>query len=49
MGSRTSTVSQKNGMVINFAQSRVSIGFSRTVLEFQNNRHSPRINPWEII
>ncbi|RWV78108.1 hypothetical protein GW17_00060984 [Ensete ventricosum] len=40
MGSRTSSISQKNTTVINFAQSRtqsqVSIDFSCTVLEIQN-------------
>ncbi|RZR95034.1 hypothetical protein BHM03_00023823 [Ensete ventricosum] len=43
-----STVSRKNVMVINFAQSRVSIGFSRTISEFQNTGHSLRINPWKV-
>ncbi|RZS19877.1 hypothetical protein BHM03_00052335 [Ensete ventricosum] len=51
MGSRTSTVSQKNSMVINFArsiaQSRVSNSFLCTVSEIQNSGHSRHINPWE--
>ncbi|RWV78256.1 hypothetical protein BHE74_00044540 [Ensete ventricosum] len=45
MGSRTSTVLLKNMTVINFAQSRVSIDFSCTVLEFQNTSLSQRISP----
>ncbi|RWW56281.1 hypothetical protein BHE74_00037016 [Ensete ventricosum] len=53
MGSHTSTVSLKNLMVINFAQSRtqcrVSISFSCTVLEIQNTGHSQRISPWDLI
>ncbi|RWW84015.1 hypothetical protein BHE74_00007427 [Ensete ventricosum] len=53
MGSRTSTVLQKNATVINFArshaQSRVSIGFSCTVSEIQNTIHSLRISPWEVV
>ncbi|RRT45878.1 hypothetical protein B296_00009925 [Ensete ventricosum] len=53
MGSRTSMVSQKNVMVINVAQShaqsRVSIDFSCTVLEFQNTGHSHCISPWEVV
>ncbi|RRT37414.1 hypothetical protein B296_00042117 [Ensete ventricosum] len=53
MGSRMTTVSRKNVMVINFAQSRaqsrVSISFSLTASEFQNNRHSQCIFPWEVI
>ncbi|RWW41023.1 hypothetical protein BHE74_00053517 [Ensete ventricosum] len=44
MGSRMSTVSQKNSTVINFARchahSRVSIGFSYTTSEIQNTCHS---------
>ncbi|RWV83523.1 hypothetical protein GW17_00054849 [Ensete ventricosum] len=40
MGGRTSTISRKNMTVINFAQSRVSIDFSRTMSEFQNTGHS---------
>ncbi|RRT32130.1 hypothetical protein B296_00037068 [Ensete ventricosum] len=51
MGSRTSTVSQKNSTVINFVrchtQSRISIGFS--CLEIQNIGHSRRISPWEVV
>ncbi|RRT45873.1 hypothetical protein B296_00009924 [Ensete ventricosum] len=49
MRSRMSTVSQKNVIVINFAQSLVSIGFSHTVSELQNTGHSQRISPWEVI
>ncbi|RRT39412.1 hypothetical protein B296_00047774 [Ensete ventricosum] len=53
MGCRTSMVSLKNVMVINITQShvqcRVSIGFSRTILEFQNTHHSQCISPWEVI
>ncbi|RWW53778.1 hypothetical protein BHE74_00039693 [Ensete ventricosum] len=49
MGSRTSTISQKNGTVINFQQSLISIYFSCTISEFQNTGHSQRISPWEII
>ncbi|RWV85747.1 hypothetical protein GW17_00052440 [Ensete ventricosum] len=53
MGSRTSTVSQKNSTVINFVrchmQSRLSIGFSCTILEIQNIGHSRRISPWEAV
>ncbi|RWW56826.1 hypothetical protein BHE74_00036428 [Ensete ventricosum] len=53
MGSRTSTVSQKNSMVISFArchtESRVSIDFSCTVSEIQNTGHSRRTSPYEII
>ncbi|RRT70603.1 hypothetical protein B296_00014073 [Ensete ventricosum] len=53
MGSRTSTVSQKNSMVINFVrchtQSRVSIDFLCTVSKIQNTGHSRRISPWEVI
>ncbi|RRT61677.1 hypothetical protein BHE74_00029128 [Ensete ventricosum] len=47
MGSRLSTVSRKNVTVINFAQSQVSIDFSRTISEFQNTGHSQCISPWE--
>ncbi|RZR96891.1 hypothetical protein BHM03_00025970 [Ensete ventricosum] len=47
MGSHTNKVSRKNAKVINFArgraQSRVSIGFSCTILEIQNTSHSQRI------
>ncbi|RWV80693.1 hypothetical protein GW17_00057993 [Ensete ventricosum] len=49
MVSRTSMVSRKNMMVINFAQSRVSIGFSCTVSKIQNTGHSRLINPREVI
>ncbi|RRT36032.1 hypothetical protein B296_00052752 [Ensete ventricosum] len=49
MRSRMSMVSRKNVTVINFMQSRVSIGFSCTISEFQNNRHSQHINLWEIV
>ncbi|RZR97256.1 hypothetical protein BHM03_00026397 [Ensete ventricosum] len=53
MGSHTSMVSRKNATAINIArshaQSRVSIGFSCTVLEIQNIGHSRRIRPWEVI
>ncbi|RWV94580.1 hypothetical protein BHE74_00018646 [Ensete ventricosum] len=42
-------VSRKNVMVINFTQSRVSIGFSCTILEFQNTSHSQRISPCEVV
>ncbi|RRT47130.1 hypothetical protein B296_00053941 [Ensete ventricosum] len=49
MGSHMSMVLQKNAMIINFARSRVLIGFSCTVSEIQNTRHSQRTRPWEII
>ncbi|RWV95222.1 hypothetical protein GW17_00042162 [Ensete ventricosum] len=49
MGSRTSMVSRKNVMVINFVQSRVTISFSCTIFEFQNYGHSQRISPWEVV
>ncbi|RRT35862.1 hypothetical protein B296_00046762 [Ensete ventricosum] len=53
MGSRTSTVSQKNTTDIKFAQShmrsRVSIGFSCTISEIQNTSHFQRISPWEVV
>ncbi|RWW43029.1 hypothetical protein BHE74_00051354 [Ensete ventricosum] len=49
MGSRTSTLSQKNTTVINIARSRalsrVSIGLSCTVSEIQNTGHSRCISP----
>ncbi|RWW83244.1 hypothetical protein BHE74_00008241 [Ensete ventricosum] len=45
MGSHTSTISRKNATVINFAQSQISIGFSRTVSEIQNTGNSQRISP----
>ncbi|RRT44556.1 hypothetical protein B296_00053334 [Ensete ventricosum] len=44
-----STVSRKNVMVINFAQSRISIDFSCTVSKFQNTGHSQRISPCEVV
>ncbi|RRT37195.1 hypothetical protein B296_00053025 [Ensete ventricosum] len=49
MGSRTSMFSQKNLIVINFARSRVSIGFSCTVSKIQNIGHSKRISPLKVI
>ncbi|RWV76783.1 hypothetical protein GW17_00062496 [Ensete ventricosum] len=53
MGSRTSTVSRKNMMVIIFARSRalsrVLIGFSCTISKVQNLCHSRRISPWEVV
>ncbi|RZS26039.1 hypothetical protein BHM03_00059358 [Ensete ventricosum] len=53
MRSRTSMVSRKNVMAINFvrsrAQSRVSISFSCTVLEIKTIDYSRRIMPWEVI
>ncbi|RZS19873.1 hypothetical protein BHM03_00052327 [Ensete ventricosum] len=49
MGCRTSTVLQKNSAVIDIVRchthSRVSIGFSCTVLKIQNTGHSRRISP----
>ncbi|RRT33537.1 hypothetical protein B296_00035082 [Ensete ventricosum] len=49
MGSRTSTLSQKNTTVKNFtrsrALSRVSIGFSCTFSKIQNTSHSRCISP----
>ncbi|RWV77056.1 hypothetical protein GW17_00062173 [Ensete ventricosum] len=52
MGSRTSTVLQKNSLVIYFARSRahsrVSIGFSCTISEIQNIGHSRCISPWVV-
>ncbi|RWV88382.1 hypothetical protein GW17_00049531 [Ensete ventricosum] len=39
MGSRTSMVSRKNVTVINFIQSRLSIGLSYTISETQNIDH----------
>ncbi|RZR78353.1 hypothetical protein BHM03_00003657 [Ensete ventricosum] len=52
MGSRTSMVSRKNVMVINFAQGRaqrrVLIQFSCTVSEIQNIGHYQRMSPWEV-
>ncbi|RZS19761.1 hypothetical protein BHM03_00052200 [Ensete ventricosum] len=44
-----STVSRKNTMVINFAQCRVSIGFSCIILEVQNTGNSQCISPWEVV
>ncbi|RWV84016.1 hypothetical protein GW17_00054302 [Ensete ventricosum] len=49
MVSRMSMVSRKNATIINFAQSRVSIGFSCTVLEIQNTGLSRLISPWEVV
>ncbi|RRT31108.1 hypothetical protein B296_00058368 [Ensete ventricosum] len=50
MGSRTSTLSQKNTTVKNFersrAWSRVSLGFSCTISKIQNSCHSRCISPW---
>ncbi|RWW67513.1 hypothetical protein BHE74_00025040, partial [Ensete ventricosum] len=43
MGSHTSMVSRKNATIINFAQSRVSIGFSSIISKIQNSSHSQRI------
>ncbi|RWV81002.1 hypothetical protein GW17_00057633 [Ensete ventricosum] len=47
MGSRTSSLSQKNTTVKNFARSRalsrVSIDFSYTISEIQNTGQSQRI------
>ncbi|RZR77631.1 hypothetical protein BHM03_00002746 [Ensete ventricosum] len=40
MGSHTSTVLRKNATVINFIQSRVSIGFSSIISKIQNSSHS---------
>ncbi|RWV85744.1 hypothetical protein GW17_00052439 [Ensete ventricosum] len=49
MGSRTRMVSQKNSMVINIARCHTAIDFSFTVSKIQNNGHSRRISPWEVI
>ncbi|RRT32769.1 hypothetical protein B296_00058708 [Ensete ventricosum] len=49
MVSCMSMVSRKNATVINFAQSRVSIGFSCTVWKIQNTGLSRLISPWEVI
>ncbi|RWV88626.1 hypothetical protein BHE74_00007747 [Ensete ventricosum] len=49
MGRRTSMVSRKNLSIINFAQSRVLIGFSRTISEIQNTGHSQRIIPSDVV
>ncbi|RWW43570.1 hypothetical protein BHE74_00050752 [Ensete ventricosum] len=42
-------VSRKNTTVINFALSRVSIGFSCTVSKIQNTGHSRLISPREVV
>ncbi|RRT31165.1 hypothetical protein B296_00057613 [Ensete ventricosum] len=49
MVSHMNMVSRKNTMVINFAQSRVSISFSWTVSEIQNTGNSRPISPWEVV
>ncbi|RRT31140.1 hypothetical protein B296_00056029 [Ensete ventricosum] len=49
MVSRMRMVSQKNVKVINFAQSRVSIGFSCTVSEIQNTGLPCLISPLEVV
>ncbi|RWW51358.1 hypothetical protein BHE74_00042305 [Ensete ventricosum] len=49
MVSHMSTVLLKNTTVINFAQSRVSIGFSCTTSEIQNTGHSRLIGPRKVI
>ncbi|RWW43083.1 hypothetical protein BHE74_00051294 [Ensete ventricosum] len=53
MGSHMSTVSQKNSMVINFAQShtrsRVSIDFLFTVSKIKNTGHSQHFSLWEVV
>ncbi|RWV89208.1 hypothetical protein GW17_00048654 [Ensete ventricosum] len=49
MVNRMSMDSRKNTTVINFAQSRVSIGFSCTVSEIQNTGNYRRISPWEVV
>ncbi|RWW49315.1 hypothetical protein BHE74_00044546 [Ensete ventricosum] len=49
MVSRMRMISRKNAMVINFTQSRVSIGFLCTVSEIQNTCHSRLISPWEVV
>ncbi|RRT45872.1 hypothetical protein B296_00009909 [Ensete ventricosum] len=49
MGNRTSTVSQKNSMIINFTQSLVLIDFSCTISEFQNTSLSQHISPWKVV
>ncbi|RZS24662.1 hypothetical protein BHM03_00057758 [Ensete ventricosum] len=46
---RISMVSRKNATVINFAQSRVSIGFSCIVSKIQNTGLSRLISPWEVV
>ncbi|RRT62642.1 hypothetical protein B296_00015383 [Ensete ventricosum] len=45
----SSTISEKNTTVINFAQIRVSFGFSGTNSEFQYTGHSQRINLCEVV
>ncbi|RZR75349.1 hypothetical protein BHM03_00055223, partial [Ensete ventricosum] len=47
--SHVSMVSQKNATVINFKESRVSIGFSCTVSKIQNTGLSRLISPWEVV
>ncbi|RWW37305.1 hypothetical protein BHE74_00057606 [Ensete ventricosum] len=47
--SRTSIVSRKNMMIINFTQSLVSISFWCNVSEFQNTGHSKRFSPWGVV
>ncbi|RRT31420.1 hypothetical protein B296_00055922 [Ensete ventricosum] len=49
MVSHMSMDSRKNATVINFSQSRVSIGFSCTVSEIQNTGLSRLISPWEVV
>ncbi|RRT31721.1 hypothetical protein B296_00053121 [Ensete ventricosum] len=44
-----SMVSRKNVTVINFALSRVSIGFSCTVSKIQNTGLSRLFSPWEVV
>ncbi|RWW54094.1 hypothetical protein BHE74_00039346 [Ensete ventricosum] len=49
MENRTSIVLWKNTTVINFVQSRLSIGFSCTISKIQNTGNSQRISPWEVV
>ncbi|RZR75230.1 hypothetical protein BHM03_00052367, partial [Ensete ventricosum] len=49
MVSLMSMVSRKNATVVNFVQSRVSIGFSCIVSEIQNTGSSRCIIPWEVV
>ncbi|RWW35828.1 hypothetical protein BHE74_00059197 [Ensete ventricosum] len=49
MRSRTSTLSQKNTTVINFARSRAFDRFSCTVSKIQNTGLSRLISPWEVV
>ncbi|RZR91201.1 hypothetical protein BHM03_00019278 [Ensete ventricosum] len=49
IGSRTSMVSRKNTMVINFTQSRGSISFSCTILVSKKTVHSQYISTWKVI